>query len=296
MSLDIVHEMLVFVPDSQLSLLQGALLGTAAECQLTFPVRVIPERVLFHASSEVLSNAYPYGLQMAIKLLAADLVRTPYYLTLDADILQLHQFLLEDLLVPTAGAPGSADREVKALYHFEERGVHENWWAGSERVLNVSAVSSHVYHRWRQAGTCLAGDTTCSGSSEESSGAVIPDGAPSPMQKKVQGFGVTPAVLSTYGSQLTVSHLCRTLTHNLDYETPIDRAECERQWLGGFARPYMTADGEPTGELMVWSEYTLYRIALDHYQVGTASMFKFVSPPRDSVRYLIDLVSLGVGI
>lgn len=94
------------------------------------------------------------------------------------------------------------------------------------------------------------------------------------MQRRIQGFGVTPAVLSTYGSQLTVSHLCRTLTHNLDYETPIDRAECERLWLGGFARPYGAADGgEPVQELMIWSEYTLYRIALDHYEVRS-----YVSP------------------
>lgn len=267
MHTDVVAEMLVFVPDDQLIVIRGAMLGAAVELALTFTIRVQTEQTLFHIPQEELKRMYPYAIQMAIKLLAAEHVSTAFYLTLDADILQLREFDMKSLVrrgeapVRRQGPPG------RAVYHWEERAVHEAWWRGSERVLNVSLATSYAYQRWRHQDDKDMKDHQRRDLSET--------------QRRLQGFGVTPALLSTYGSQLTLFHLCRTLTRNWDYQTPIDKADCQRIWLGNFGRripsdgaianvdaQQQQASADPAGEVWLWSEYTLYRIALDHYEVA----------------------------
>eukprot|EP00600_Ochromonadales_sp_CCMP1393_P018351 CAMPEP_0175020908 /NCGR_PEP_ID=MMETSP0005-20121125/14405_1 /TAXON_ID=420556 /ORGANISM="Ochromonas sp., Strain CCMP1393" /LENGTH=301 /DNA_ID=CAMNT_0016278867 /DNA_START=1 /DNA_END=907 /DNA_ORIENTATION=+ len=262
---------------------------------------------------------------MAIKLLAARVVKTRYYLTLDADVVLLRPFELSNILPLTVEAAPFTDAKeeidgkhikshsvtqetqeedsylrsasYRALYHFEERSVHANWWEGSEQMLDVDAGTS-----W-----------------DINSGNNI--------QSQIQGFGVTPAILSTYGSLLTVAHLCDTISRTLPLPTSTDPdptpntpgstagessrsksksksksksrsladthpglyfAYCEKWWLDGLGKPgyyswqkdkYNTAGADSEGaastntntnsnaNIMIWSEYTLYRITLDHYEL-----------------------------
>jgi hypothetical protein len=257
----VVEELLVFVPDGHLVLVRGAVLGLAAELRIPFPVRVLSELDLFHIEKTELQTMHPYAVQMAIKLLAAAYVSTPYYLTLDADILQLRPFDIGAVVVESSVTEQSEQAPGRAVYHWEERSVHESWWAGSERVLNISYTTSTAYQRWRQTD---ASDTS------DDDDIVITDSV-GETQRRKQGFGVTPAILSTYGSQLTVFHLCRTLTRNFEYDQPINFGECERRWLGDFGRVARNgnSEGKEGDDVWLWSEYTLYRVALDHYQVRT---------------------------
>jgi len=252
---DTVHELLVFVPNSQQRLIEAALLGIVQSLGLRFPAVVHPESMLFTAGASAVRRVFPYAIQMSVKLLAAQLVRTSHYITLDADVVLLRPLTM-DLLIY---------QENKAIYHFEERTVHANWWTGSELLLNISPESSYKYHTWRQRELCSSAEESCS----RQFGAT---------QAEEQGFGVTPVVMSTYGSLLTVAHLCRQLAQHYEPYTDGDtnnnrarRIECERLWLEGFGRQYTTVDESgaqtmsPT--VMLWSEYTLYRVVLDHLQV-----------------------------
>jgi hypothetical protein len=233
-----VHELLVFVPDSQHLAINQAILAMTANCN--FSVTVHPESVLFSRPVAALSNAYPYALQMGVKLLAARLVRTHFYITLDADVVLLQPFRVSDLVEKSP-----LDGVSRAVYHNEDRAVHAHWWVGSQAFLNIS--------------------------SEEDS------------DKSTQGgFGVTPSILSTYGSLLTVDwiysrhsgqnrvRLAQTTqqveqavmsdTQDTVYESQRDHlrmAAAESLWLDGFGRE----------EGCLWSEYTLYRLVLDHYEV-----------------------------
>ena len=150
-----VKELLVFVPDIQLQLLDGAIMGLASACKLNFKVKVQKESKLFHSTKNELKGYYPYAIQMAIKLLAADYITTNFYMTLDADMVQLREFNLSTIIL----------NNKKAVYHFEPRSVHENWWVGSERLLNINPYTSYPYHAWKgsEYATCLSasnGDTS----------------------------------------------------------------------------------------------------------------------------------------
>jgi hypothetical protein len=63
-----------------------------------------------------------------------------------------------------------------------------------------------------------------------------------------QGIGATPALLSTYGSMLVLQKIRDTMS-----ETVV--SDFVQQWILSF------------GVTAVWSEYTLYRIVLDHFKV-----------------------------
>lgn len=207
-----VYQMLIFVPDSQHSLLLPPL--QAMTLALQFDVVIYPESVLFH-SENFQAETYPYGIQMAIKLLCARLVQTRYYLTLDADVI-LNQDLSVSVLsslLPT----DESDSFLRTVYENEPRTVHPTWWSGSEAVLRLSSSQIHA------------------------------------------GFGVTPALISTYGSLLTLNLISQTLGCSVDTDGSMrvcDPLAAERAWLTSFGR-----NG------VLWSEYTLYRLALDHYEV-----------------------------
>lgn len=163
-------EVIAIVPDTQVFAflqLQG--------------IRVVPESLLLEHT-----NKYP--LQMALKLLAATIVHTDFYVTLDADVI----------------VTGDLERLVqggnKGLYIPEPVSVHPHWWAGSAKHLG------------------------------------IPENA-------LAAFGVTPAVLSTPGVLVTLDILRR-------------RHENATSWM----REWLEQWGHPE----FWSEYTLYRLALDH--------------------------------
>lgn len=240
---DTVLELLIFVPNDHLPLLKKPIDGMMAN-GFNFSTSVYSEQVLFRRPfAEYTNTAYPYALQMAIKLLAAQLVTTPFYITLDADVMLLHPFSTDMLLSehtqdvsftsftfddsgihshpPTIGSSNCANH-YRAAYHYEDRNVHPNWWSGSETLLGV-------------------------GPSQE-----------------VVGFGVTPALLSTFGSLSTVAMICSSLE---EYATEFDgvglqsTAACEERWLDGLG-----VSGSRSG---LWSEYTAYRLALQDLEVSS---------------------------
>ncbi|CAM9898873.1 unnamed protein product [Ectocarpus fasciculatus] len=144
---------------------------------------------------KVESRWHAYSVQMALKLLASSLVQTPFYLTLDADVLCSKDQLTEEDLLPHG----------KANYVPEGRNVHPTWWSEAAKTLGVT---------------------------ENPTG---------------EGFGVTPAVLSTSGATLALERL-RAVHGKEDFLRTI----LDGWWV------------EPG---RWWSEYTLYRTALDHFGV-----------------------------
>jgi len=75
-------------------------------------------------------RAYDVGgwtRQQVIKLAAASLVTTDFYLTLDADVVLCKQLALDDLVI-----------EGKGLLDPSPRTEHPEWWLGSAQVLGLS--------------------------------------------------------------------------------------------------------------------------------------------------------------
>lgn len=143
-----------------------------------------------------------YAVQMALKLLAATLVATDFYVTLDADVIATRP-LCEDaaklLLV-----------EGKGVYTREPKSVHPHWWAGSANLLGLE-----------------------------------------PDDFRDAAFGVTPAVLSTAGALVTLDCIRRAL----------DVRE-HQHWTDAWLSKW-TPDA-------FWSEYTIYRLSLDHRRLFDA--------------------------
>jgi len=131
-----------------------------------------------------------YALQMALKLLVARIVRTDYYVTLDADVIATGPVCAEALL------PGG-----RAAYAAEPRSVHPHWWDGSAALLGLEPRA-------------------------------FPDAR----------FGVTPAVLSTAGALTAVASVRQ-------------RLEEADAWLASWRAGSW------------WSEYTIYRLALDAHRL-----------------------------
>lgn len=193
-----IDRLLVVVPDAEAEHICTALSGFAA--RLNFPVQVIAESKLLPPG-----DYYPYAAQMAIKLLVARLVSTPFYVTLDADVVLLRDFNVSELVKPGAGADSSL---LRGLFTPESRyAFHPDWWAASEAFLGLPLSSNH----------------------------------------NTQGFGVTPAVLSTFGA--------------------LQVAERVREALGSPNDDFVLRWLESFGRGAVWSEYTLYRVVLDDMQV-----------------------------
>lgn len=254
-----VHELLIVVPETQVSIIERSLTGHGK--YLTFPLRVLSETILFQRPRNVWAQ-HPYATQMAIKLLIAQVINTDYYLTLDADLILLHPLDITKLIVSVTTEQETAMEEdqapAKAIYHHEAHTVHPTWWEGSKRLLNVQIPSER------------------------------------------QAFGVTPAILSTWGSLLTVSKLHTAIHTQLppvskqqspeeiivqerqedqekmlrympqDQLTVAERQRVEALWLESLGRDYL-----------LWSEYTLYRSTLDYYHV-----FAHIHTPETEEIYL----------
>lgn len=178
----LVAELIIITPDMQLPVVSSML----SSHFLPFRVRFIPESLLFRDYLSL--SAYPYAIQMALKLLVSHVVSTPFYITLDADVIFLHN--LTSLITNN-----------RAIYQHEDQAVHPGWWLGSQQLLQLPA-------------------------SDASS-----------------GISVTPVIMSTFGSLLTLRRM-----EDLYGET------YELLWLNCFGQ-------------VLWSEYTMYRLALDYYKV-----------------------------
>ena len=244
----VVREMLVFCPDAHTQEIQAIIEGHFSGPERTmdaiaFPLRVLEESSLFGGTA-VPAGADKYGLQMAVKLLAADRVQTPFYITLDADCVLLKPHLLRSVLY--AGGR-------KALFEDEARAVHPLWWRGSAALLGSP----------QGVGPRSALD-----------------------DRPHSGFGVTPSVLSKMGALITVRDVLRRLVQCF----PARAEPPQWLWLLSFARPYvpksdMVAPCWPQGESVIWSEYTLYRLALDSHGMFSALHLPAAQPRPSEERY-----------
>lgn len=258
--LNIVAEMILIFPDDDLS----AMILKVEQYRevFTFPLTLIQESTLFE-DSHILSRRYePYCLQMALKLLIAKKIHTKYYLTLDADVIMLKDPSLIQLIPETflSGQPMDAN-EVgmqtntnkkkhrfvlhRALYENESRRVHSDWWIASARMLGLilaesknNAADKSNDDDMAQKEAILAGD----------------------------GFSVTPALLSTYGSLLVLNRIRKNIimsSGTTSFTTSTDnlnqKAIEESTLLDAFYNPFTR-----------WSEYTLYRLGLDSYPYANA--------------------------
>lgn len=247
----LVLELIVFTPDDQLSLISTALQGF--NTSLPFPIRVLPDSILFHGNYSTWPHKDAYAVQMAIKLVAAKVIRSYFYLTFDADIVQLRPFSLHDIVHtisvtqgPGPGVDNCTLRQLvikqRAVYHHESYYAHPHWWEGSKYFLNMDDVSNDDL-----------------------------------------AFGVTPAILSTWGSLATVGHARMTIGLGIPSVT-FDRTylvedcvddnsvmiqACHRQFLDNFnqeeiERIWVVSLGIND---IVWTEYTMYRTVLTNYRV-----------------------------
>ena len=89
-----------------------------------FPVRVLSEDLV----CPTLSGHRGWHKQQILKLAAAKVVATSWYLTLDADVMLRRAASSDDLV-----------RDGKAVFHAKRAARHWEWWMGSRTILR-SAV------------------------------------------------------------------------------------------------------------------------------------------------------------
>mmetsp|Transcript_19257 Transcript_19257/g.27564 ORF Transcript_19257/g.27564 Transcript_19257/m.27564 type:complete len:248 (+) Transcript_19257:713-1456(+) len=173
---------------------------------------------------------------MAIKLLVAKMITTDFYLTLDADVILLRPFDLSYIIHQSSN---------RAIYRYESRSVHEHWWRGSESFLKIRNF-------------------------------------PSSSQSMI-GFGVTPAVLSTFGSLLALGRIQQlycpvNIASNstsefhiaVDSDPFLINSEVNNTmtWKDYTCSAYLDHWLNNFGHHdNVWSEYTIYRLTLEYYEV-----------------------------
>lgn len=118
MAKDCVAELLVVAPPEDLGRVRKRLAGSAQ-----FPVRVIDETRLCPS----VAHERGWYKQQIIKLAAAELIHTPWYLTLDADVVCV-RYVNDDFLFP----------DGRAIWQREPVRAHPEWWEGSREVLRSS--------------------------------------------------------------------------------------------------------------------------------------------------------------
>jgi len=248
-----------------------------------FPVRVISELTLFDFHDrDILSDAYGYAIQMALKLLVSKIVKTEFYLTLDADLILLEPTKLASILLNQINRSENSAKEcsadntsncatninaaanIRAIYEDESRSVHNNWWSGSSSLLGLDSSNN---------GTRMH----------------LPPTVHS--LEKNAGFSVTPAILSTYGSLVTLAdiksgmRLCQTYrshmeetwtqysteTSNTAIKKRVESGTLEMLWIRSFGQSTNEMDdcigfaSVDNNNVILWSEYTLYRLVLDRW-------------------------------
>jgi uncharacterized protein DUF6492 len=89
-----------------------------------FPMRVLSEDLV----CPTLAGHLGWHKQQILKLAAAKIVATPWYLTLDADV-----------MLRRAASPDDLVRAGKAVFHAKRAARHWEWWTASQTILR-SAV------------------------------------------------------------------------------------------------------------------------------------------------------------
>jgi hypothetical protein len=118
MAKECVAELLVVSPPEDLGQVRTRLVRSAH-----FPVRVVDETQLCPS----VAHERGWYKQQIIKLAAAELIDTPWYLTLDADVVCVRH-LNDKFLFP----------DGRAIWQREPVRAHPEWWEGSREVLRVS--------------------------------------------------------------------------------------------------------------------------------------------------------------
>ena len=138
-----------------------------------------------------------------------------------------------------------------ALFEDESRETHPLWWQGSAGLLGTPPGHQPL--------TAL-------------------DNSPR------SGFGVTPSIISTFGAQITT----RDVLKRVDRCFPPSSWPLEWTWLLHFGRPYQGGGQEmcwQKGENVIWSEYTLYRLAMDRRRLFSL-LHTPAMQPRDAEKAL----------
>jgi len=232
-----VHELIVLVPDQQQSLLEKAFVPLLHEA---LPVRVLSESAVFtNPTLFSKNNAYTYSVQMALKLLVARHISTQFYVTLDADVLLIKPANINETIrtyvqtdLKASGDTTTSSTHAFGIYEDESRQVHAEWWLGSAAFLGISESRPN-----------LAKFRPHIMSTEEGS-----------------GFSVTPAVLSTFGSIIVLQEIFQA--QSLCFGAELDRGYAEILWIESLGKESPLCHA--TKAKVLWSEYTLYRLALDN--------------------------------
>jgi hypothetical protein len=244
-----VYELIIITPDIQSAYIDESV-GSIIRDAL--PFRVVEESSLFSNSELFLkSDAFPYSIQMSLKLLVARLVQTPFYITLDADVLLLKPRQILEVMEKTAVevdvSGNNADnlQYFKGIFEDESRNVHLSWWKGSASFLDLEYVA-YSDNRVRILSTDLGA-----------------------------GFSVTPAVLSSFGSLVVIQEII--LAQKRCYGFHLTDGDAEIAWVSSFGKPTPLCKATPD-KTTVWSEYTIYRLVLDAFY-----LFSEIHEPQNKV-------------
>jgi len=164
-----ISEVMLLVPPQDVYLLEPFLIDEEAN-HWPWPMSIMPDdRVLKH------THTHSYRLQMMLKLLVAQVIKTEYYMILDSDCVALWPIHVEQLLWrrPTTSTKSKLNHSSPsflALYQAEEKSDHDEWWPESEQVLKI------------EPNTCISDDPS------------------------LKTIGVTPAILS---KSIALRALCR---------------------------------------------------------------------------------------
>ena len=115
LSSDCVAELIVIAPPEDVNAIRKGLVG-----QTSFSVRVVDEAEM----CPPVRRERGWYKQQILKLAAAELIKTPWYLTLDADVMCVRPVNAE-FLFP----------DGRAIWQRESASQHPEWWAGSRAVL-----------------------------------------------------------------------------------------------------------------------------------------------------------------
>ena len=281
-----VYELIIVVPDKHFKVL--SILETFS---FSFPTRVykdseillndrnINERTTdtttpkqhYHGTNQ-LEQHEGYAIQMMVKLYISQYVKTPFYLTLDADVLAIGPITYSDLIYEYTEEVGQAqpktienvdeykDAETviqkgnKAYYTYEEMEAHPHWWLGSAEILNFTEeeiayfnekqrLCQHVREKQR-----IKGDRIDIMKEEEV------QANDQLLSSSCIGFGVTPSVLSTFGARLTIETLYERLK-----SAKVSEMEKNNYFYSSTVLDLLSRWGKPHW----WSEYTLYTLTLE---------------------------------
>jgi hypothetical protein len=202
-----IEEFIIVVPDKDYDDITDALLPLL----YTSLIRELSYNVIIMKESLLFHRDTYYQIRRggvfpyAIQM-AVKLLAAKIVQTKNYLVLDSDLILLRQLLVHELVVNGA-----HAIYHHEDRSMHADWWVQSETFLSLTNDSVYNSRHVREQ----------------------------------QGFGVTPALLNTFGATLVLSEISQRY----------GGVDAEKSWLTCF------------GKDCVWSEYTLYRVVLDKYNL-----------------------------